>query len=126
MADHFRSTRFRARFEAALQDYEKKAGVTLASHPLAVQLQSCHSVESITTVLQSQAPAFGEPQGSDRVIKSIKGILSILTRLSAAPSLGDATGLVRHKALMTYFMPLTVFIAIPTGKSNTRWFCYPT
>jgi hypothetical protein len=126
MADHSGSTRFRARFEAALQDYEKKAGVTLASHPLAVQLQSCHSVESVTTALQSQAPAFGELQGSDRVIKSIKGIVSILSGLSVAPSLGDATGLVRHKALMTYLMPLTVSIAIPTGESSTRWFCYPT
>ncbi len=53
-------TRFRALFEPALQAYEEKTGVTLAEHPLAVQLHSCHSIESVTTVLLGEAQAFRE------------------------------------------------------------------
>jgi hypothetical protein len=94
------STRFRELFEAALQAYEKKAGVTLAEHPLAVQLQSCNTVESVTVVLQGQATTFIESQGSDRVMKSIKNTLSILTKLSATASLAVDIGLVRKQALM--------------------------
>jgi hypothetical protein len=89
------STRFRELFESALQAYEKKAGVTLAEHPLAVQLQNCNTVESVTAVLQCQATTFSEFQGSDRVMKSIKNTLLILTKLSATASLAVDTGLVR-------------------------------
>jgi hypothetical protein len=126
MADQSGSIRFRTLFQVALQDYEKKTSVTLVSHPLAMQFQSYHSAESITTGLQGQVLAFGEFEGSDRVMKSIEGIVSILTKLSATPSLGDAIGLVRHEALRAYSIPLTVFTAIPTCQSNTRWSRYPT
>jgi len=100
MADQSEPNRFRALFESALQAYHQKAGVILADHPLAVQLQSCHSIESITTVLQDQAQAFSEFPGNDKVMKSIKSTVSILIRLSVTASLDDNIGLVRHKALM--------------------------
>jgi hypothetical protein len=104
MEDHSRysgrSTRFRALFDAALQDYEKTTNVTLSFHPLATQVQSCQSAESITAILQAQAPAFGESQGIDRTMKSIKGIVLILTRLSATSFLGNAIDLVCHQSLM--------------------------
>ena len=109
MADQSRSTRYCALFEAALQDYQKKASVTLASHPLAVQLQSCPSVESTTTVLLDQAQSFREFPGSDRLMESIKSIVSILSRLSTTPSLGDAVGLVSRKALVACSTALTFY-----------------
>jgi len=121
-----RSTRFRALFEAALQDYEKATNVTLASHPLATQLQSCQSAESITAILQGQAPAFCESQGSDRAMKSIKGIVLILTRLSATSFLGDAIDLVCHQSLMVCSTALIGFKAISTCESNARWSRDPT
>ena len=108
MGDHS-GTRFRARFESALRAYEKNAGVTLAEHPLALQLQSCHTVESITTVIQGQAQAFSGPRGSDTIMTSIKSIVSILTTVSDTASLDDAVGLVRQKALMACSTALTVF-----------------
>ncbi len=108
MGDHS-GTRFRARFESALRAYEKNAGVTLAEHPLAVQLQSCHTVESITTVLQGQARAFSGPRGSDTIMTLIKSIVSILTSVSDTASLDEAVGLVRRKALMACSTALTVF-----------------
>jgi hypothetical protein len=96
MTDQSGSARFSSLFESALQSYEKKSGVMLAEHPLAVQLQTCHSVESIITLLQGQAQAFGDFRGSDRVMKSIKSTVSSLTRLASIASLGDAIGLVRQ------------------------------
>ncbi len=76
-----RSARFGALFEAALQAYEKKTDITLADHPLAVQLHNCRSIESIATVLLGEAQAFKEFRGSERVMKSIK---SIVTTFSTA------------------------------------------
>jgi len=55
MADQSGSTGFFALYESALRAYEKNAGVAFAEHPLALQLQSCDSVESVTSVLQGQA-----------------------------------------------------------------------
>ncbi len=109
MADQSPSTRYCALFKAALQDYQKKASVTLASHPLAMQLQSCHSVESTTTVLLDQAQSFHELPGSDRIMESIKSIVSILSRLSTTPSLSDTIGLISHKALVAYSTALTFY-----------------
>jgi len=99
MADQSGSAGFLALYESALQAYEKNAGVSFAEHPLALQLQSCDSVESMTSVLQGQAQALGEFQESDRVMKSIKGIVPILTRLSSTSALAIDMGLVRRQAL---------------------------
>jgi hypothetical protein len=109
MADETASTRFRAFFESAFQAYEKTVGVALPEHPLAVQLRSCDSAESITAILQGQVQAFREFRGSDKVMKLIGSTVSILTTVSAAASLGDAIGLVRQRALMASSTALTVF-----------------
>ena len=97
MGDLSESTSFRALFESAFQAYEKKTGITLAEHPLAVQLQSCHSVESMTALVQDQASAFDEFRGKGRLVKFAKSTLSILTKLSAAIPPRATFGLVRRK-----------------------------
>jgi hypothetical protein len=95
------SPHFQALFKSALQAYQTKTGITLVEHALAVQLQSCHSVESITTtLLQGEVQAFSTLQENDKTMISIKTIVSNLTTLSAMASLGDAVGLVRQKALI--------------------------
>jgi len=101
------SARFQALFEPALQAYERKAGVSLAQHPLAIKLQSCDTVEAITGLLQDQARAFRDLQGSDKIMTSIKMIVSILSKLSSATSLVDAFGLVRRKVLIACLISLT-------------------
>ena len=128
MAEQSGPIRFRALFASALQAFEQKAGIILADHPLAVQLQSCHSIESITTVLQGLTQAFSEFRGSDAVPKSIKSTVSILFRLSATASLGDSDNvdLVRPKALMAHSTALTVFTAISTCERNMCWSRYLT
>lgn len=113
MDDQSRPIRSHKFFESALQAYEKKAGVALAEHPLAVKLQSCDSVESITALLQGQAQAFSESRGSDRVMKSIKNTVSSLAKLSATACLAIDIGLlVRQRALMTCSSALTACTAI--------------
>lgn len=97
MAHQSGSARFQALFESALQAYEKKAGVKLAQHPLAIQLQSCHSVESISTLLRGHARAFCDFRENDKITKSIETIVSILTPLSSVAFLADAVGLVRQR-----------------------------
>jgi hypothetical protein len=90
------SSRSQLLFDAALQDYEKQTGTKLVDHPLAKQLETCKSLESITTFFQEQAQAFSESRGSDsRVMKSLKSAVSILFTLSDSTVLGEAIGLVR-------------------------------
>jgi len=100
MAHQLESARFRALFESALQAYQKKTGVSLAQHPLAIKLQSCDTIEAITGLFQDQAQAFRDLQGSDKIMKSLKTTVSILSKFSSAASLADPCGLVRQKGIM--------------------------
>jgi len=110
MAHQSESARLRAFFEPALQAYEKRTGVSLAQHPLSIKLQNCDSVEAITGLFQDQARAFGDLQGSDKIMKSIRTTVSILSNLSSTHSLADVFGLVRQQDLMVCFTSLTVFL----------------
>jgi hypothetical protein len=102
MADHLGSLHFQALFESALRAYQEKTSISLAEHPIAVQLQSCHSVESIFTPLQPETQAFSNFRESETIMKSIKTTVSKLTTLSASAFLGDVCGLVRQNALMVF------------------------
>jgi hypothetical protein len=106
MADQSGSPRFQTLFESALQAYEKETGVTLAQHPLAQRLQSCHASQNIITLLQGQVQAFDRFR-RDKIVNTIKASVSILTPLSAAAFLpaaeSDTFGLVRPEALMALF-----------------------
>ena len=99
MADKSGPTHFRTIIESALQAYEEQAGTTLDKDSLAIQVKNYDSVDA---VLQSQATAFAEFRGSDGVLKSMKNIISVLSRVSsrvsACESRGDAISLVRQNA----------------------------
>jgi len=94
MAYQPESSRFQVLFEPALQTYEKQAGVSLTQHPLAIKLQRCDSVEAITGLCQDQAQAFRDLQGSDKIVKSLKTTVSMLSKLLSAASVADAIDLV--------------------------------
>ena len=98
MADQSGSARFEVLFESALQAYERTTGFTLAQHPLVVDLQGCHSIDDITTLLQGRTQAFSDFRERDRMMKAIKTAVSILTPLS------DTVGLaqVRQRALFAF------------------------
>jgi hypothetical protein len=110
MSHQSQSSRFRGLFDAALRDYEKTTNVTLANHPIAEQLQNCHSVEPIIALLQDQARELGDFPRGDEVMKSIKNTVSVLSMLASTVALGgDATDIVRPKALMGIFHLRCIF-----------------
>ena len=94
MSDQPESFPIQVLFESALHDYEKQTGIPLANHPLAGQLQNCQSLESVTTLLQEQARAFSQFRESDKITKSLKSVVSALSRVSATVTLGQDFGLV--------------------------------
>jgi hypothetical protein len=90
MTDQSPPSRFRVQFESALREYQKQTGTTLISHPLAEQLRSCGSVESVTTALQDQVRASSELRDRDgRIMKSLGPILSVLYAICASITLVD-------------------------------------
>ena len=128
MTDQPGSARFQALLDSALQEYEKKPGVTLPDREdsLAIRLQRCHSIDDITTLLQDKAKAFNDHRQRDRIFKSINVTVSILTPISAVASVADDVGLVRQKVLRACLALLTVFTAItPTYESDTFYSRYP-
>ena len=98
MTDQPESGRFQALLESALWDYEKKAGVTLVDREdsLAIQIQHCHSINDITILLQDKVQASDDFLQNDRICKSIKAIVLILTPISAISSVADDAGQVRQ------------------------------
>ena len=98
MTDHPGSARFQTLLESAVQDYEKEADVKLADlgGTLAKRLQECHSVDAIATLLQGQAQAVDDFQQSDKIFKTIKTTVSILSPISSVTSVADTAGLVRR------------------------------
>ncbi len=87
MDDRLASTHFRPLFESALRTYAKKTGIILAEHPFSLQLRDCSSVESIIAFLEDQILPSSDFGGNDRIMKSIKGTISILFTLSATAAL---------------------------------------
>jgi len=93
------SSRLQLLFDAALQSYEKQTGMKLVNHPLARQLENCHSVNSIMGILQQQArPLSAFPGDGGKVMKLLKQVVYVLNALSTSTTLGEGIGLVRRLA----------------------------
>ena len=97
------STTLQALFDSALEDYKTKTGGTLTDHPVAKQLETCESVDSIIAILQEQAQAFREFRESDgRLMKAINSSVDVLCTPSITSALNVAIGLVvRRKAFIS-------------------------
>ena len=93
---------FQALFNAALQDYKDKTGNTLTDHPIAKQLETCQSVNSIATILHEQARSFREFRGNDgKLMKALNSSVDVLCAPSISSALNEAIGLVvRLKAFI--------------------------
>ena len=82
-------------FDAALQSYEKQTGTKLIDHPLAKQLENCHSVDSVMDILRQQGRSLIELRGGDgKVMNSLKRTVHILHALSTNTTLSQSIGLV--------------------------------
>ncbi len=113
---------FQVLFESALQDYERQTGVTLADHPLAEQLQTCKSAESITTLLHKQAQALGKFPEGGKIMGSLKNVVSVLSKISAIAALGQDFGTVCPRLPIGCPTNLNAYsIVIPTCGCDTHW-----
>jgi len=80
-------------FNAALQAYKKKTGKDITSHPLATELQSCHSPDTVLAVLRTKIPSLDQSQSGDEgFAKCLTPIINVLYAFNA--TLGDGVGLV--------------------------------
>jgi hypothetical protein len=85
----------RSLFEAALNEFEKRAGTNLVQHQIIDKLGDCESADSVINVLREQAQAFRELQGEDsRIMTWLKRTVHVLHTLSITGVLGEAIGLV--------------------------------
>jgi hypothetical protein len=104
MSHQSQSSRLKVLSEAALQDYGKQTGITLAKYPLVEQFHNCDTFDSVTAVLDEQLRTFtGSEIRSHKIMKPAKNIVSILYKLSATAQL-EAVSLVRRKAPMAFPM----------------------
>ena len=89
---------FQPIFEKALEEYKKKTGKDLTTHPLAVEIKGCNSPEAILTILEGKANELNESQSSDnaeRLTKWLNPTVNTLNTLSAI--LGQGVGLVSYR-----------------------------
>jgi hypothetical protein len=85
---------FQSLFQSALEEYEKQTETHLLGHPLAVQLDDCNTVESITELLHGQARTFLQFRNDNKLMTVLKHTVQALHILFGTPTLGGAVGLV--------------------------------
>jgi hypothetical protein len=80
-------------FTSAFQAYKKRTGKDITSHPLATELQTCHSTDAVLAVLRRKFPALEQSQNSDeRPSKWLIPTVNVLYAFSA--TLAGGAGLV--------------------------------
>ena len=117
------SSIFKSMLDAALVEYKKKTGDDLLAHWLALEVQSCQSVDAVLDVLREQAKAF-DRSGDQKVMKWIDPLVHVLYTFSGV--LGDSVGHVfiaitfHAKYVLTF-----TFEGIPPREVNLYWDWYP-
>ena len=97
-------TSFEAIFTAALNAYNKQTKNRIASHPLAVHLNSSDSPGGILALLRAQVQAFDNSQKTnEKLTKWLDPTVNVLYAFSAI--LGNGVGLVRCANLVRYIPP---------------------
>ena len=92
------STDFEAIFKAALDAYKNQTKEDVASHPLAIQLQSCDSSSAILSVLRAQVQAFDQTQSTDdEWTRWLEPTVKVLYAFST--TLGNGVGVVSDGTL---------------------------
>src|ERR1700761_7764112 len=87
---------FQPIFEKALEEYRKKTGKDLTTHPLAAEINGSASPQAILTVLEGKANELNQSRGSDeRLTKWLNPTVNILNALSA--TLGEGAGSVSSR-----------------------------
>jgi hypothetical protein len=88
------TSNFRTIFVAALEKYREKTKTDLLTHPLATQLQSCHSSSDILAVLNDKVDELDKSRRQNERLSSwLNPTINVLYAFSA--TLGGGVGLVR-------------------------------
>ena len=89
-----------------MQDYADQTGTKLDDHPIAKQLETCDSVDSISSVLQEHARRFTKSRGDNgKIMKCLKRAIHVLYTLSTNIALGEGIGLVCLRSLVVILCP---------------------
>jgi hypothetical protein len=120
------SPNFQSIFNTSLQAYDNKTKNKLLDHPLAAQLQSCDSPNTVLTVLQDLVQQFDQRRTSDERLKNwLDPTVNVLYAFSA--TLGEGVGLVSPNSLSLYdlcsdYHPLGIFPC----ESDICWYRRPS
>src|SRR5712672_2669324 len=83
-------------FEAALDEFEKRAGTNLLQHQIIDKLVNSQSADAIIDVLQEESQAFRNFRRDDgKLMTWLKRTVNVLYILSTSSILGEGIGLVR-------------------------------
>ena len=82
-------------FEAALREYEKRAGTNLIKNELSSKLKTCNCADDVIEVLQEQAQAFKKYRG-DRgtMMTRLKQAVNVLCNLSTSTVVEQGIGMI--------------------------------
>ncbi|KAH9953618.1 hypothetical protein BC827DRAFT_1159170 [Russula dissimulans] len=87
-------------FASAFRTYKKKTGKDITSHPLAAELETCHSPDAILTVLRTKLPVLDQSESSDkRFDKWLIPTINVLYSFSSALGKGLGHGFPPAKAI---------------------------
>ena len=85
--------KFQPIFNEALNEYKRKTGKDLNTHPLAEEIKGCDSPEAILATLQGKANELNQSKsGDERLTKWLTPTVNVLNALSA--TLGEGVGTV--------------------------------
>jgi hypothetical protein len=96
MSQPISSTSLKALFSAAIQEYGYQTRTNLVKQTVAKELETCKSVDSITSILQEQAQIFGGIKDDGKIMKSLRSAVDVLYTLSNSSIIGQAIGLLVH------------------------------
>lgn len=81
----------KALFETALNEFEKRAGTSLAQNQIVTRLAACGSADSVIDVLQEQAQAFRNFRGDNgKIMTWVKRTVNVVYALSTSEMLSGA------------------------------------
>ena len=120
------SSNFQSIFDASLQSYNNRTKNKLLDHPLATQLQSCDSPNSVLSVLQDLIQQFDQRRTSDERLRNwLNPTVNVLYTLSA--TLGEGVGLVSLSLRSLYDLYSDRHLLdILSCKSDIYWYWCPS
>jgi hypothetical protein len=120
---------FQSIFNEALEEYKRKTGKDITTHPLAEEIKGCLSPDAILTVLEGKANELNQSQSSDeRLTKRLTPTVNVLNALST--TLGQGVGTVSPstftRRIITVSEPERSHPVISPHPNHLFWDQYPS